>query len=356
MLLAQGSLSKEGLNCALQWMHAVREAAVAGNDKEQLAVIAYDRSALKTPISVCMQAFGALRPVALANAKEAYEINGAVLAVLPDVVVLGSQGLVQASLSTPNKGTWSKDLFLTSDRQIVFAASNAQEQFDMRGYLSVTKSHFALHSDVAFPSEPIAKAVAESVAPARIKKNLLDPSPMGDEQQREKLLEHWHVQQTQRSVAFEYVIDGSPDEMAQQLGLISAISIFGVRKYLLNAKTEEARRNVQSIAEHIVASHPKKLASLPPVPAKFELLRGYKYQSSPQDWSAWKSIDFSLSDPQYYQYRVDAAKDGKSALVIAEGDLDADGEKSRFSIRMKLDPKTRAAMAAPAIEERDPQE
>jgi hypothetical protein len=356
MLLTQGSLTKEGNACALQFVAAVREAAVAGTEQEQIAIILYDKTALKTPFSVCAKAFGGLPPIKIQNTKEAYEVNGAVLAILPDTVVVGTRALVEASLSKAPKSAWPKDLFLTNDRQVAFHANNHQEQLDLRGYLSVTKSHFAAHTDVTFPTEAAAKSVAESVAPAKLKQDFLDQSPMGDDRVKDKLLQHWHVKQTQRSVAFEFSMDGSPDSMAQQLGLVSAISIFGVRKYIANAKAEEARHNVRVIAEHVIAAHPKKLVSLPPVPGRFEVLQGKKYQSVAEDWSEWKPIDFSLSAPQYYQYRLEAAKDGKSVLVIAEGDLDANGQRSLFSLQIRRDPKSREITASPTIDERDPLE
>jgi hypothetical protein len=67
--------------------------------------------------------------------------------------------------------------------------------------------------------------------------------------------------------------------------------------------------------------------------------------------------------PQYYQYEVVAAKDGKSAEVIARGDLDGNGKQSRLSLKLTLDAKTGAVTIstaspklAPSIEETDPLE
>ena len=71
--------------------------------------------------------------------------------------------------------------------------------------------------------------------------------------------------------------------------------------------------------------------------------------------TAWAKIGFSIQEPQYYQYEVVAAKDGKSADVIARGDLDADGELSTFRVKLTLDPKTQA-LSAGGLEETQPAE
>jgi hypothetical protein len=82
---------------------------------------------------------------------------------------------------------------------------------------------------------------------------------------------------------------------------------------------------------------------------------GQKYQSSAADWAPWKTIGFSIAEPQYFQYEVVAAKDGKSADIIARGDLDGDGQVSETRLSIELDVKT-LQLTAKGIQERGPLE
>jgi hypothetical protein len=84
--------------------------------------------------------------------------------------------------------------------------------------------------------------------------------------------------------------------------------------------------------------------------------KGVKYQSSPDDWKAWESIKFSMSEPQYYQYEIIAAKDGKSAVIYARGDLDGDGTASEFRLPVHFEPKDGTLLLGPSLEESNPTE
>lgn len=140
--------------------------------------------------------------------------------------------------------------------------------------------------------------------------------------------------------------------------------MFGVRRYIQDAKTAEARNVIGEIAVAYGTAlqepppagkkaAPKKLVSLPAVPATVP--RGTKYQSSANDWQAWAPIHFSFSEPQYFQYEVVAAKDGKSAEIFARGDLNGDGKSSLYRIKIELDPKT-GQLTASKPSETDPLE
>ena len=73
------------------------------------------------------------------------------------------------------------------------------------------------------------------------------------------------------------------------------------------------------------------------------------------DWKAWAPIHFAFTEPQYFQYEVVAAKDGKSAEIIARGDLNGDGKSSLYRIKIELDPKT-GLLTASEPNETDPLE
>jgi type IV pilus assembly protein PilA len=118
-------------------------------------------------------------------------------------------------------------------------------------------------------------------------------------------------------------------------GVVAAIAVYGVRKYITNAKRAEATLVTQRLAQSVIncataldeTGKPRGLPeSAPAVPGDLAQIAGRKYQSSASDWSApaYTCSSFVLKDPQYFQYayrRVDATH----GEVIAVADLDADG-------------------------------
>jgi phosphate/sulfate permease len=134
------------------------------------------------------------------------------------------------------------------------------------------------------------------------------------------------------------------------IGVFAAIAVFGVRKYITNAKKAEATQVVQLLAKSVAncATAPDETGkarglpeSAPPVPSDFASVSGKKYQSSASEWSAaaYTCSSFALTDPQYFQYayrKLDATR----GEVIALADLDADGvpdEKSTVTIECSAD-------------------
>ena len=142
---------------------------------------------------------------------------------------------------------------------------------------------------------------------------------------------------------------GGAEEQVALLGTLSAVSIYGVRRYLANSKAAEAKNTVASIARGMVAAIEREEidptgkvlphlcpASAPPVPA--DVPAGKKYMSSESDWSgSWKDLRFMLSSPQYYRYRTETSPDRKKCTAIAEGDLDGNGTLSKFSLTVEID-------------------
>jgi type IV pilus assembly protein PilA len=134
------------------------------------------------------------------------------------------------------------------------------------------------------------------------------------------------------------------------MGTLGALAIFGVKKYISNAKRAEATQVLGLLGKSIVrcataldeTGKPRGLpASAPPVPSDLASVSGKKYQSSPSEWSApaYTCTSFTLTDPQYFQYeyrKVDATR----GEVIAVADLDGDGApdaKSSLTIECSPD-------------------
>jgi len=148
------------------------------------------------------------------------------------------------------------------------------------------------------------------------------------------------------------------------IGVLAALAIYGVRKYLLNAKTAEAKEGIGRMAKDAAAAYEGERMDptvlplgtttgithrlCPPaaamVPSSEGAIRGKKYQSSPGEWNAagWECLKFSMRDPQYYMYNYVAPAGGGSGAVgeqftaLAFGDLNGDGKLSTFRLSGKI--------------------
>ncbi len=123
------------------------------------------------------------------------------------------------------------------------------------------------------------------------------------------------------------------------LGVFASLAIHGVRKYLANAKSAEARNVIGQMAKSAVTAFARdgKLCPSASSPVPAVVPRGTKHQASPSDWEVDKAahagfacLGFSLSDPQYYQYDYKSTPDGFT--ITAHGDLNGDGLTSSFEI------------------------
>jgi type IV pilus assembly protein PilA len=145
------------------------------------------------------------------------------------------------------------------------------------------------------------------------------------------------------------------------VGVLAALAIYGVRKYLLNSKTAEVRNAVGQMAKDAKAAFERESMSSgvlaaggvagvsnnlcsdasKSVPAAKASVAGQKYQSDPAEWTVDRStagkgfacLRFSMSDPQYYMYDYKGtAGTAGTFQAMGMGDLNADGVTSTFSI------------------------
>ncbi len=172
------------------------------------------------------------------------------------------------------------------------------------------------------------------------------------------------------------------------IGILAALAIYGVKHYITNAKTAEARNSLGQMGKDAVSAYSREgmattamalgastavsnrlcLASTA-VPTALTAVAGRKYQSSPAQWKdatsdqydGWNCVKFSMSDPQYYTYMYtetgDETKDG-TLVGTAQGDLDGDKKLSTFTIAggIKSDTGKLVAVLAPNLSEVDPDE
>jgi len=150
------------------------------------------------------------------------------------------------------------------------------------------------------------------------------------------------------------------------VGVLAALAIYGVRKYVLNAKTAEARNTLGQISKDASTAFSRESmagtvlplgstaaksnqlcksagAGVPTTPAT---IKGQKYQSLPSEWNAtdtntgWACLRFSMQDPQYYVYNYVLSGNGATATdsfdITATGDLDGDAATSVFTYEGEL--------------------
>lgn len=142
------------------------------------------------------------------------------------------------------------------------------------------------------------------------------------------------------------------------IGILAALAIYGVKKYLTNAKTGEAKNNIGRMGKDAVAAFQRELmdATLLGADGQRDAVHrlcvgatavnpptqpaGEKRQPDPAIWKTdpgWRCLRFSLNDPVYYQYDYDAANPTNlttgTFTAKATGDLDDDGTTSTWEYR-----------------------
>jgi type IV pilus assembly protein PilA len=133
------------------------------------------------------------------------------------------------------------------------------------------------------------------------------------------------------------------------IGILAALAIYGVKKYLTNAKTSEARTNLGRLGKDAVSAYEREtmsaslLGSGAQTPAVHQLCasatapvpgsvpKGSKLQPVPSDWNGsptvgWQCLKFSVESPVYYQYNYTATNPADPTQAAfsatATGDLD----------------------------------
>jgi len=172
------------------------------------------------------------------------------------------------------------------------------------------------------------------------------------------------------------------------IGVLAALAIYGVRRYLASSKTSEAKNTIGAISRGATQAYERETAaseavaegsqsaaashslcgSATPVPAA-AVPKGKKYQpetASGKDFEAgdtltsWKCLKFGMSQPHYYQYwyskdanPVAANNPAKCTAncyeAAAIGDLDADDITSKFARTGQVNTATGALKAATQV-------
>jgi type IV pilus assembly protein PilA len=172
------------------------------------------------------------------------------------------------------------------------------------------------------------------------------------------------------------------------IGILAVLAIYGVRKYVANAKTAEARNSMGQIGKDATTAFEREtmagtvllagsstavnraecVKASVTVPSSNAGIQGKKYQSSPvagADWQAdeltnagFACLKFAMQAPQYYEYGYSsdstATTQGTIFTATANGDLNGDGVFSTFTLAGSVANQT--LFIAPALTETDPEE
>jgi len=150
------------------------------------------------------------------------------------------------------------------------------------------------------------------------------------------------------------------------IGVLAALAIYGVRRYLASSKTAEAKNTIGAITRAATAAYERETYSnellgdgqtsssfvhqlcnsaAGAVPSAVPQAKKYQPQTgdgldfnSGDSVNGWKCLKFSLSEPIYYSYNYQTGKgSGQSGATAngfeaaAVGDLDGNGTTSLFA-------------------------
>lgn len=167
------------------------------------------------------------------------------------------------------------------------------------------------------------------------------------------------------------------------IGVLAALAIYGVKKYVTNSKTAEARQMLGRISKDAAAAyHKENLAgtvlaagtataisqrlcgsATNMVPAAKTSIAGMKYQSQSSDWATgsategWRCLKFGIDGAQYFMYQYTAANETTATgtfSAFAYGDLNGDTNLSTFEMQGALQSGTVAI--SPTVIETSPDE
>lgn len=366
---AAGELMRaQQIKCTEAVIDAARSLVVGDDKHGTLFLLELSDEGERAVRSACVGSVTTVDRVKVEGADEAYAREHDVVVFEPGVVLMGRKHVVEAALA--GKGTaFPKELTLAGEQQVKWVARvHRPADVAIAGSFNIGKEALGLRTVLDFSDEGMAQQLEGAVTALR--GQAAAEIPEEHRQEVAPLLDAVKVQRNGKQVVFTFDVQGGAVTQAAVLGTVASLGIYGVRRYITQAKTAEARNALGEIGKDYVTAwygvveimgkpsptlrKGKKLLSLPAVPATIP--KGVKYQSSPDDWKAWESIKFSMSEPQYYQYEIIAAKDGKSAVIYARGDLDGDGTPSEFRLPVHFEPKDGTLLLGPSLEESNPTE
>jgi type IV pilus assembly protein PilA len=133
------------------------------------------------------------------------------------------------------------------------------------------------------------------------------------------------------------------------IGVLAALAIYGVSRYLKHSKTAEATRTIGALETGSKARYQRETITDTATGATDHLFctdttgspqpaAVPKAQKTPGVYTGavWQCLNFSLNQPQFYQYTYTASGAGSTNnavyTALATGDLDGNGTQSTFTL------------------------
>jgi type IV pilus assembly protein PilA len=268
-------------------------------------------------------------------------------AATPEMLLVGSESVVKdalARLASPGligaPGLAEKLEKPASGVASAYAVFPEQERArSVAAAIEADATHIWIHAALGTPSTETALRMSrEGQAMVGQLAGAVPEGPEG--QMMRAVLAAVHVNAVGSRVEVGFGVQGGAPQQAAFLGAVSAMGIFGVRRYLASAKTAEAKHTVGELGRRLARyaedhrKAPRFPASTGRVPA--EVPRGKAYVAGAGDWggATWKALGFSMEGKQYYSYEIATSADGRTATVSAYGDLNGDGVTSRFQLKV----------------------
>jgi type IV pilus assembly protein PilA len=367
LALAGPSLEPKQKQCLEDSLKATRELLIGTVGDDELTLLRFDEG-VASP-ATCL-GLAAIPASPLPGAPDSYELKGMRLVHLPGLIMQAPDATATKAIAQTAAGQVGDGVRL-ADGQYAAWKVKVPGLGQGHGELVASEKRFRIATEGDVP-EGLARRIESEVNGARAAVGAGAGMPPEQAALLTSLLKSLSVTRAGGHIGVAFDLEEPPIEQARDLGTAASLAIYGVRRYLANAKMAEARNVVAQVARDYaawwdkeqgpptmragkpVAKLPTKLIAFPAVPKTVP--RGVKYQSTEADWKPWGPLAFSMDMPQYYQYEVTVAKDGKSGDILAHGDLNGDGKPSTFRLHLTVHPKDRTLTIAPTIEETDPEE
>ncbi len=354
--LGKGTLDDAQIQCMRDLLASAKELAAGAHESGESAIVVFRYDEQLAKPKTCLVAADA-KPIRF-EGRNAYAMKNALLIHEPGLVLFGRPPAIREALrARQGNAVFPASLSLAAEQYVAWTIK--EDDISAQGSLLASDTRFRLDAEADMPATLATRLEAQF--------GMMENQDFGekdDKNAREMLKNLMRAIKLTRDgghIGARYELLGTPAEQARDLGRTAALAIYGVRKYIADAKAAEARNSLGQIAKDYVTlwedgkpRAKRKLVSFPPVPTVVP--RGTKYPSTAADWKPWLPLSFSLEMPQYFQYEVRAAKDGESAEILARGDLDGDGKTSLFRLTLKIDRTHDSLSIAPHIEETDPEE
>ena len=350
-------------DCAARFVANAREIAVGGDGGPlggSLFTVRFAAGTAHDTLHVCdASARGEHHVITLPGTDEAIDTgDGGMVVRRGDVLVSGDPAAIKLLLAAPAQ-PWPT--FLTPGPDGVLVAKGGQGASTGQGTLTVNATKLLASADLTFSDEASARTVGQTATQIL---GSAEEAPVDDPAEKAsivRVLHAFHVEQKGRTLSATFDLEEGTTQQAADVAKVIGIAVYAVRQYIVRSKKVEAlfvlRQLGKSYTDVFEAppskGHPRptRLHSFPAVPK--EVPHGVRYASSAAEWAPWKELNFEMSEPQFFQYEIKAAKDGKSADLIARGDLDGDGKTSELKLHVTLDPKTHTLTVPVAPTETD---